>query len=74
MKKEVHNFKKDLELDAQLVFAAMHGMFVPCAIKLGLKADEAWHRSQWLKHQGKYVDQVADRVVELEKERGMEGS
>jgi len=60
-------FKQNLQLDATLVHAATKGLFVPCAIGLGLTADEAWHRADWLKHQPEaYIIQVSDRVVEME--------
>jgi hypothetical protein len=58
---------KNVNLDAQLVYAAMRGAFVPAAIGLGITANEAFDRAAWLKRQPtEYVAQVSDRVVEIE--------
>jgi hypothetical protein len=59
--------EKDVNLDAQLVYAAMRGQFVPCAIALDMTANEAFDRAAWLKRQSAaYITQVSDRVVEME--------
>ncbi len=63
----MQKLKQNLQLDATLVHAATKGLFVPCAIGLGMTADEAWHRADWLKHQPEaYITKVCDRVVEME--------
>lgn len=60
-------FKKNVKLDAKLVHASMHGLFVPCAIQLGFTAQEASGRAEWLKRQDEeYVTKVANEVVIME--------
>ena len=60
-------FSADVQLDATLVLAAMRGLFVPCAIGLGMTPDEAYGRAAWLKKQPeKYISAVADAAAERE--------
>ena len=61
--------EKDIKLDAILVHAAMRGMFEPCAIGLGMTADEAFKRCEWLKNQSEsYIKSVTKEVVYIESE------
>lgn len=63
----MNKYKRNVDLDATLVHAAMAGLFVPCAIQLGLSPDEAFGRSLWLKRQPKsYVDKVVNKVMEIQ--------
>ena len=56
----------NVELDAKLVHAAMHGTFMHAAMNYGLKPDEALARAAWLKKQpDAYVLQVAEKVNAL---------
>jgi len=64
-------FKKDVRVDAILVHAAMHDLFAPAAIGLGLTATEAFGRAMWLKHQSAaYIIEVTDKVLEMENGNG----
>jgi hypothetical protein len=63
--------KKNVQLDALLVHAAMHGLFDRAAIGLGLTANEAYSRAAWLKEQSdSYVQKVAEAVAKLEEAQG----
>ena len=61
-------YKKDLELDARLVHAAMRGLFARFVVGMGtMTTSEAFGRAEWLKRQSDaYVQLVTDRVIELE--------
>jgi hypothetical protein len=64
-----NNFKRDVHLDAILVHAAINNLFEPCAIGLGMTADEAFGRAKWLKKQSKsYILSVSEEVVRIENE------
>lgn len=66
-KRKKSEFEENIELDATLVHAATIGLFVPCAIGLGMTADEALGRAYWLKRQSQeYITAVSLRVVEIE--------
>lgn len=59
-------FKEDVELDANMVFASMGGVFVPFAISVDMTPDEAYGRAVWMKRQPEtYLMQVVNRVAEL---------
>lgn len=65
-----HKFKKDIDLDAKLVLAALRGMFEPVAMQIFRTPDEAFCRAEWLKHQSdSYISKVSDKVVEMENEK-----
>lgn len=62
------DFQQDVERDAVLVHAAMRGLVVPAAIRLGLEPDDAFVRHpEWLRRQPvAYIKRVADRVTKME--------
>jgi hypothetical protein len=61
--------KKNVKLDALLLHAALHDLFVPCAIGLHLTPDEAFGRSDWLRKQKtSYIQKVIALVMEIENE------
>ena len=60
-------YKKDPDLDAKLVHAAMKGRFELCAISLGMTTSEAFGRAEWLKKQSRqYIHSVETRIAGLE--------
>lgn len=60
-------YRKNVKLDAQMVDAAMKGMFVPFCIAAGMNANDAFARAEWLKNQNEaYIKQVADAVLEMQ--------
>jgi hypothetical protein len=65
----VRRKKPDVKLDATLVHASLRGLFVPCAIGLGLTTDEAFGRAEWLKKQPEtYITEVSEAVEKMETE------
>ena len=66
-------FNRNVELDAALVYAGLHGglgRYMLTARSLGIETpDDAFWRARWLKRQPEeYIAAVSDRVVELEHE------
>lgn len=59
-------FEENVEFDAQLVKAAMHGMLVPLAMGLNMTPNEVQARAEWLQKKPKYLDRVTDHVIALE--------
>lgn len=68
MKRYKTKFKKNVLMDAILVHGAMHGLFVPAAIYLGMTPDEANERAYWLKSQSEdYISKVSEAVASYER-------
>lgn len=60
-------FKKDVELDAQMLYAGMKGMFEPYCIQQGMTTSEAFGRAEWLKKQSRqYIHAVEMEVRRIE--------
>ena len=60
-------FKKDINLDAQMVYAGMKNRFEPYAVSIGMKPDEAFGRAEWLKKQSRqYIHAVTLQVRKLQ--------
>lgn len=62
---------QDVDKDAKLVFLCMRGLQLQAGIQFDMTPDDLQRRADWLREQPKeYVDQVVERVPELE---GMPG-
>jgi len=65
--KNAGGFQKDVQLDATLIRAAMHGSFTPCVSQLGMLQEEAIARMGWLRQQpDEYIEAVSELVAEAE--------
>ena len=71
--------ERNIELDAMLLMAAMHGgkeKAVEFCAKFGMSEEDVIDRAKWLQHKPKaYRKEVADKILELEeKERAISNS
>lgn len=58
-----YEFEENAKLDAALIHAAMHGMFVQAAMQAGLQPSEAFARAEWMKAQSEaYIKKVVKLV------------
>ena len=61
--------EQNIQLDAMLVHARIHGLIVPYGIGSGKTPNEIFLRMKWLRKQpDSYLKKVSDRVVEIENE------
>lgn len=66
-------FEQDVELDAKMLLAAMHGTFDETCMEWFDTEFEAYARSEWfMKQPPEYHQSVVDQAIEIEDERRKE--
>lgn len=69
-----YRFKKNIELDAQMVTAVRKNMLEPFAMALGAKPDEIFARKEWLPKQSRqYLHAVEIEINRLAQQKIMDG-